>query len=256
MSLDKNVVEFQYRSARVELACLWSFPVAMALVFGGVWLAGMFPPLSPSSSSMEVQEFFRDSPNKIRAGMILSMLGCAVAGLFVAVISTQMKRVEGAFSPLAYTQLLAGLISNMLGVLPFAFIQIGAFRADRMPEILQLLYDSSWLMNLGIIFPTVLEISVIGACAFMDRSERIFPRWYAWICTWVAFVMCADVLVFFFKAGPFAFNGIISFWLELSVFAIWLLITFLILRKSINKSIAEMSTIDSSGAHFSSSVIS
>jgi len=205
----------------------------LVATFGGVWLAGMLPPLSPSSSAIEIQQFFLDNSIKIRIGVLVAMLGAALMGPFIATISTQMKRIEGAESPLSYTQLLAGLISTMLGVIPLAFLAIAAFREGRPAELILLMYDASWLMNIGIIFPTMLQLSVVGVCAFLDKDEVVFPRWYAWLSIWASFVFLVDLLVFFMKTGPFAFNGLISFWLALAVLGSWLVVTFFVLRKAV-----------------------
>lgn len=40
-------------------------------------------------------------------------------------------------------------------------------------------------------------------------------------------------LVTFFKSGPFAWNGILAFWLPLTVFGIWYGVMFMLLRKAI-----------------------
>jgi hypothetical protein len=220
-------------SARVQLGCLWCLPVALVMVFGGVALAGFLPPPSPSTSANEIQRLFLDNAIRIRVGIILAMIGVTLSGPFVAAISVQMKRVEGPESPLAYTQLLAGLIANMLGVIPFMFLVIAAFRADRSAELVLLLNDASWLMNLGVIYPTFLEVAAVAVCAFLDKEEMVFPRWYAWLSVWVPFVFTAELLVFFFKSGPFAFNGAICFWTELGVLCLWLLVTLFVLRKAI-----------------------
>jgi hypothetical protein len=220
-------------SARVQLGCLWCLPVALVMIFGGVALAGFLPPPSPSTSASEIQRLFLENATRIRVGIILAMIGATLSGPFVAAISVQMRRVEGSESPLAYTQLLAGLIANMLGVIPFMFLVIAAFRADRSPELVLLLNDASWLMNIGIVYPTALEILAVAVCAFIDKQEIVFPRWYAWLSLWVPFVFTADLLVFFFKSGPFAFNGAICFWTALGVLCLWLLTTLFVLRKAI-----------------------
>jgi len=221
------------RSARIQMACLWTVPIAALMIFGGILFAGMLPPPSPALSATEIQKFFLDNTNHIRIGILFTMFGQALAGFFVVILSMQMKRVEGRDSPLAYMQLLVGLFSNMIGIIPFAFLEIAAFRGDRSPELIQLLFDSCWLMNIGIIAPTIIQFFIVGACAFLDKSEIVFPRWYAWFSVWISFMLFADMLIFFVKTGPFAFNGAICFWLELALFSTWMTITWLVLRRAV-----------------------
>ena len=46
-------------------------------------------------------------------------------------------------------------------------------------------------------------------------------------------------LLYFFKTGPFAWNGIFAFWLPLSVFGAWIIVFFVILRAAILRQAAE-----------------
>ena len=224
------------RSARIQMACLWTVPIAALMIFGGILFAGMLPPPSPDLSATEIQKFFLDNTNHIRIGILFTIFGQALAGFFVVILSMQMKRVEGRDSPLAYMQLLVGLFSNMIGIIPFSFLLVAAFRGDRSAELIQLLFDLCWLMNIGIIAPTIIQFLIVGASAFLDKPERVFPRWYAWFSVWAAFILFADMLIFFVKTGPFAFNGAICFWLELAIFSAWMTTTFLVLRRSVIKS--------------------
>ena len=52
-------------------------------------------------------------------------------------------------------------------------------------------------------------------------------------------------LAVFFKDGPFAWNGIIGFYVPLTVFAIWVLVTTFVLTKAIKRQAAE----DRAGRH-------
>jgi hypothetical protein len=42
-----------------------------------------------------------------------------------------------------------------------------------------------------------------------------------------------DQLIFFFYTGPFAWNGIFGFWIPLTAFGGWFVLTFVLLRKAI-----------------------
>ena len=53
-----------------------------------------------------------------------AMVGCTLFTPFVCAMSVQMKRVEGRYSPLAYVQLLCGLINFVLGAM---FLVLPAF---------------------------------------------------------------------------------------------------------------------------------
>src|SRR5262245_31969983 len=101
-------------NARTQMLCLWCGPAALVVFVVGIWfVAGLVPPPTPHDSAQEISDLYRDNTDAIRAGLVLGIVGAALTGPWVAVISTQMKRVEGAYHPLTYVQLGLG----MLGVL-------------------------------------------------------------------------------------------------------------------------------------------
>ena len=67
----------------------------------------------------------------------------------------------------------------------------------------------------------------------------MLPRWLAYFNLWVAFLFVPGGLILFFKTGPFAWNGVFTFWLPLSIFSLWFIVMFVALRKSIANQAAE-----------------
>jgi hypothetical protein len=75
-------------------ACAWSGIACVVLLLTGFWgLAGFIPPPSPSASAHEIAELFRDDKDRIRAGMIVSVFGCALMAPWFAGLSVHLKRI-------------------------------------------------------------------------------------------------------------------------------------------------------------------
>jgi hypothetical protein len=203
------------------------------VLLAGVLLAGFLPPPSPADSARQIQRIYLSNLTGIRVGVLLAMIGCTLFTPFVCAMSVQMKRVEGRYSPLAYVQLLCGLINFVLGLIPLMLIEVAAFRAGRSADLIQIMNDAAWLMFIGVIFPGCLELLVIGVCAFKDRDSRVFPRWYGWFGVWMPLVFVGDLLIYFFKRGPFAYDGAISFWWALALVSVWIVTTFVAMRTAI-----------------------
>ncbi len=158
----------------------------------------------------------------------------ALTGVFAAAICTQMKRVEGTYSPLAYVELGMGMLGVLLFILPTFVMQALAFRPeDTDPELMLMVNDIAWIPFIGVFMPAVVQNIAIGLCAFKDTEEKVMPRWLGYFNFWVALLFVPAALLYFFKTGPFAWDGVFVFWLPLSVFSLWFGVMFVVLRKAI-----------------------
>ena len=67
-----------------------------------------------------------------------------------------------------------------------------------------------------------------------DESVRpVFPRWFAFFNFWSALLLIPASMITYFKTGPFAWNGILGFYLGVAIFTLWCLVTFWMVRKDI-----------------------
>ena len=222
-------------SQRHQLLCTWC-AVAGALVIGlGYWpLAQFFPPHAPTASAADIAAIYQQNTFGIRLGMILMQLGAAMLFPLIAVIGIQMRRIEGANPVLAYTQMLAGIINFLFLLIPAFVWTVAAYRPDRPPEITLLMNDIGWLAFIMPITPAIIQNVAIGLATLADkRLQPIFPRWLAFFNFFVSLLFVADLMITFFKVGPFAWNGAISFYMPLTVFSIWVIVMVRVLLAAI-----------------------
>lgn len=219
---------------QVQMVSLWCGPVALGVFIIGFWVvAGFVPPPSPDNSAQETAEAFRNGQTRIQVGMLLTQIAAALTGPWVAVISVQMQRVEGRRAPLAYLQLGMGMLSILLFIFPAMAWEAAAFRADRDPELVHLMNDFAWLPFVGVFAIGSLQLLAVAGCAFMDDRQLVFPRWIGWLNLFMAMGFGPVALIQFFKTGPFAWNGLISFWLPFSLFWLWFVVMFAVLHRAI-----------------------
>ena len=226
---------------RMQRLCVWGGPVFAALFFLGFGvIAGYIPPPNPADSAIVVATRYREHANSIRAGMVISMYALTFYVPFSAVISVHMKRIEGEFSPLSKTQFGMGCILPVAFLPTLYFFQSAAFRPERAPEAVQQLNDMGWLPFTGIIYTIVLQNLVIGLAVLSDkRATPIFPRWYGYFTLWCGLLYCPASLDVFFKDGPLAWNGLLSWWLSLVAFFVWVVVTTAMLFKVISAQAAQ-----------------
>ncbi|MGW3953030.1 hypothetical protein ACWEKM_19415 [Streptomyces sp. NPDC004752] len=83
-------------------------------------------------------------------------------------------------------------------------------------------------------FPAIGQATVVGVAILADkRPTPLLPRWSAYLSFWMAFLFLPSMLLTFFKTGPgpFAWNGILSFWVAAGAFGAWFLaMTYLMVR--------------------------
>jgi hypothetical protein len=219
---------------KTQMLCLWCGPAAIVLFLIAFWpLAGLMPPPSPHETAAQIQSLYLHHTDLKRLGFMLMMVAGTLTGPFVAVVATQMKRIEGEHSPLTWTQLGLGMLGVLLFLFPTMFMQAAAFRPYRDPQLTLLINDVAWLPFIGAFAPAVFQGFAIAIACFRDTEERVYPRWLGYFNIWCALSFIPAALIYFFKSGAFAWNGAFCFWLPLTVFSVWFFVMFWATRRAI-----------------------
>jgi hypothetical protein len=223
--------------------CVWFAPL-FCVVFGiGLILPGYLPPTDPSLGAEAIAALYSENTQMMRLGFILLQAASAMTAPFVAVLSVQMKRIEGQHSPYTYAQLITGGCGVLILLIPTTLWICAAFRPERDPQLIQLLNDLGWLLLTPTFACLCIQVIAIGLAVLSDKhAQPIFPRWFGYLNLWIAVLSLPAGFIAFFRTGPFAWNGVISFWMVAIVFFAWLLITVVLLFKAIDRQAAEEST--------------
>ena len=219
---------------KVNLAGAWCGVAYVVLLLVGWWVVGGFLPLlSPSESAAQIAAFFRTNTVELRLGMVIMMWGAGAFIPFTATISDYIAKIEGRSGPLSKTFLLSGYANAMLTFYPPLLWIANTFRSTERPDdMIFMLNDVAYLQFIGGLALIMPMFFVLALVALTDKTPKpVFPRWtaYASILTFVLFL--PDQALFFFKSGPFAWNGLFAFWVPLSVFGGWFfMVAYLIQR--------------------------
>lgn len=218
---------------RVWIVSIWCWPVCIvSFLIGFIGFAGFVPPPSPAWTAQELADFFAGNVTGVRIGILIAMFSAALMLPFYAVISEEIRDIEGKPALLASIQWGGAVMLMMV----FQFISLcwllASYRQDISPEITQMLNDFCWF-NWSMFIPIFsIQYLCMALAGFMDIRERpLWPRWAAWLNLWVAVTGAGGVLAVFFKKGPFAWNGIIGFWIPVIVFVIAMCVTAYLLHR-------------------------
>ena len=212
-----------------QLLCAHS-GIAFALLLGlGIFgIAGWMPLVDPAWDAATLSQMFQDNQTRIRIGATVMAMGSVFWWSFAAAIAMQMKRIEGAVHPLSYVQMAASS-GGIIALLIPAYLWLAlAYRPEATsPETLQLINDFAWLTFIGMFPPGVLQGVALGICILSDKSTTpIYPRWMAYVSFWAAAGFLPTALLPFFHGGPFAWNGVIGFWIPATAFFGWIVLAW------------------------------
>jgi hypothetical protein len=225
------------KSRRIQVFCAWCGPLFAVLLFGG-WglLAGFIPLVSPHASPAHIAHLWRSHDTLKLLGLTLAMFGIALTLPFCLVISVQMRRTELRLPILSILQFAAGIIITAVLLIPMLVFVVGAFRPDRSPQLDQLFNDASYVMLILPWPPIMVQVFSIAAATFSDHRENpVFPRWFGYLNIWVGFLLVPANMIIFFKHGPFAWTGVIGFWMPAAVFGLWYFVVTYVLLKAIRQ---------------------
>jgi hypothetical protein len=220
---------------RIQLLCAWSGPALLILTLIGFLVAGVLPlPLGPHDSTDKVVSFYSHD-TRVVVGLIIAGVGVSLIFPLVALIGVQMLRIEGRTPILTFVQLVTGAATGVFLLVPLLLMTYIPFRPEHSPEVAVTLNDISWLLFLTPIGPFMIQNVAIGLCILSDRNQ-ILPRWVGYVNFWVALSFVPDPLAFVFHSGPFAWNGILIFWLAFTTYAVFLVVMGVVLRRAIIES--------------------
>ncbi|MCK9505637.1 MAG: hypothetical protein M0Q95_15830 [Porticoccaceae bacterium] len=178
------------------------------------------------ASSAEIAEMYIKNKTGIRVGMIFAMLAFGLIVPWALAIVEQTKLAAPEHPILAQIQVVCCGLSTFVGIM-FAMVgSLASFRPDVLnPETTRLLNDFLWFWWLLPWPPFALWGIAIGVSIFLDRrTQPIYPRWAAYMTLWLVLCYIPGVLCLFFKSGPMAFNGLISWYIPTIAFFAWAVI--------------------------------
>ncbi len=183
------------------------------------------PPHSPALTADEIAAIYQQRANPIRFGSAMIMLFSIFFITWTLAIDAVLSRIQGVSKLLLQCQVVGGTVVGLFILLPMMLFAITAFRPERPPELTLLMSDISWLMLVTAVPPAILQLLGIGIAVLMDKSTKpVLPRWVGYFALWLVVVNLPALVAFFFRTGPFAWDGIFPFWLPFCIFGLWIFV--------------------------------
>jgi len=230
----------QSMSPTLQRFCAWLGPLnIIGVSIGFAVIAGFFPPPSPEASGATIAHFFVQNATWIQLGMLVMIVVQPLIIPWAALIAVRTRRQEEGFPLFTYAQVgCLGCAIFVLIIIPMVWA-VAAFRpGDIAPDITRMLNDTAWFLFLYT-WPPFSAWNVFIAVPILRAKPgtEAFPRWVAYLNIWVALLLFPAGVIGFFKTGPFAFNGVIAFYIPLAVFFGWIIAMTVMLLRGINEDV-------------------
>ena len=217
--------------------CTWCGPIfLLGLLVCWTGLGKFFPPPPQYWSADEVVQFYLKDNLQIRAGMVGVMFFGGFYMVWSAVLARIIRRIEGPDGVLSVIEMMGGLATTMVIELFGAVWLTASFRTEmRSPQDIQLLQDLGWFIFDMTFMVTFAQMVAFGIAILIDkRPTPLFPRWLGWLSIWAGSVFLPEVFMPFFMNGPFSWHGVISYYVALSPFFIWISVSCYYMFDAIN----------------------
>ena len=227
---------FQY-----QLMCAWCGPIFVVtfVIFWGIFGQNI-PNPSPSLLANDLAARYLADLGEIRLGFIVSMIVVCLYLPWTALLTAQMARIEGKFHALSYLQLAGGALTVMVVSFSAMFWAVAAFRPERDPATMQMLTDTGWLCIDLQYACTTLQMVAAALVGLADKSKvPLFPRWVCFLTLWCAISFFPASLTGVLKTGPFAWDGLLSYYIPYFCWLCWFTTASYYMIKEVHRRSAE-----------------
>ena len=225
-------------SRRAQLFLIW-WSLGFAVIFFAAYyfLIGLLPLPPATLGADQVAAFYVRHSVNIRLGSIICSWCSAFMVPLATVIAVQMARLEKGIPIWSILEFGGGLMMSLFLVLPPVFWGVAAFSPHRPAPLTLLMHELSNLTLVTTDQYFIFQFVAIAAVSLSVPGDRLspFPRWYGYYTIWTALMFELGAIGFLPKTGPFAWNGLFVYWIPLTIFGLWIVVTSVQLIRAIGR---------------------
>ncbi|MGH2901113.1 MAG: hypothetical protein ACRDMZ_20725 [Solirubrobacteraceae bacterium] len=210
---------------RQQLFGLWCAPIfTVGIALGWLGLAHFWHPAPADLDAQATKAFFVDLH---RDGMLLGNSILIVACAFLVVVSIQfglmLAELEGRRPLWSITTAVCGILIALIVFLNAGFWIGAAYRPDAPAELIVALNDVAWLgFLLGWVFLSLQMVATAIVALGDDSARPLIPHALSKASlVGAALLICAGGPAFT-HSGPFAYHGLLAFYLPMLIWGLWL----------------------------------
>jgi len=218
--------------------CAWAGPLyVVAELLSWAWIGRFLPPPAEYLSAEETYQFYIENNFSIRLGMMLTLIFAPLYYVWSTAVSRVMARAEGPEGLMPTIELLGGFGTVVVtwGAV-CAWLSAGLDTALKSPEQIKVLNDLGWMWFNPTATITVLQFLAFGTAFLMDRRPQpLLPRWMSWFSYAMTGTLLMALFTPFFKSGPLAWHGLLTYYVGLGGYFVWIVVACYYVIKAIGK---------------------
>ncbi|EHB59170.1 hypothetical protein MycrhDRAFT_1606 [Mycolicibacterium rhodesiae JS60] len=220
---------------RNQLMSVHVMGVFVVVLGGGLLLAGWVPPPSPNLSDSEIAAIFRVGNGDVTRMVFAAWFFFAPCfAIPMVAVANQMRRIEGPSAALATNVLLMAPVGVLGLQIPAALWLAAGYRPGLSDAAIVTMNDIAWFFILGAVGPGIVQMLSVVLC-ILQGDGSIYPRWLGYTILWLAPLELASAVIMFFKTGPLAWDGLLSFWVVAAGFFAWAVLIWIFTARAINR---------------------
>jgi len=222
-------------SQKIGLWCTWIFSALTAV--GWLGIAHFY---APARADLGLEATYQWFAQDHRWGTIIGCTIFYIACGFLVPGSIQfgimLAKIEGRWPLWSLTTAVCGIFISLIVFLNACAWIVASYRPETGADVVQALSDWAWMaFLLGWIY-LAFEMLASGIVELLDKREQpMIPRWLTWLTLAGAATLVTAAGPAFFKSGPFAYHGLLAFYLPMAIWGIYLNLTTWYMYKELDR---------------------
>ena len=212
-------------SQKLGLYSNWIF-VALTAV-GWLGIAHFWAPARADLSLEETKTWFTETHHPaVIVGLTLFYIAAGFLTQGSVAFGIMLAKIEGRWPLWSLTTAVCGIFISLIVFFNACAWIVSAYRHESEASVLQAFSDWAWFaFLLGWIYLAIEMLATAVVELMDDRPEPMVPRWLTWLTIAGGLTVFMAAGPAFFKSGPFAYHGLLAFYIPVVVWGVYIALT-------------------------------
>jgi hypothetical protein len=223
-------------SQRIGLWCNWIFLALTAI--GWLGIAHFWLPARADLGLEATKVWFSETHHwGVIVGCTLFYIAAGILTPGSIAFGIMFAKIEGRWPIWSLTTAVCGVFISLIVFFNCCAWIVAAYRPETGADVIQSWYDWAWFaFLLGWIYLAIEMIATAVVELMDDRAEPMVPRWLTWLTLAGAATLIFAAGPAFFKSGPFAYHGVLAFYLPVVIWGVYIALTTWYMLKELRRS--------------------